>query len=85
MTTLTKAQEAKVAEAREEGLAFLWARTTAGAFQCVGVSWEDVGFHTDDAGNPITDSRGNTVLLSGVERLDPANATHVALCEEWWG
>ena len=86
MTTATKAQEAKMAEAREEGLAYFSATLhVGGRISFVGNSWEDGGFSINDEGSPVRDSRGNTVATSRVEELDPSNTSHVALCEEWWG
>ena len=82
----TKAQEAKMAEAREEGFSFFWARThTGNTSQFVGQTWEDGGFRVNDDGEPVKDSRGNSVASSKVEELDPTNAAHLAQCEEWWG
>lgn len=84
--TATKTQEAKMAEAREEGMVFFWAKMhVGGVVKFVGQSWEDGGFCVDEEGEPTRDSRGNTVASSKVEQLDPANAEHVAQCEEWWG
>lgn len=86
MKSISKALEAKIAEAREEGLAFFWASLhVGGAVQFVGYSWEDGGVSVGEDGSPAIDSRGNTVAGFRVEELDPSNSVHVAQCEEWWG
>lgn len=84
LTTLN--QNKAFTAAKNEGLSFFWANMhVGGAVQFVGNSWEDGGFSVNDAGEPVSDVRGNTVASHSVETLDAGNKQHVSQCEEWYG
>jgi len=84
--TTTKTKNQAVEAATAEGLAYFWANMHTGhTISFIGQSWEDAGFRVNDDGEPTKDARGNTVASSTAEKIDAANAAHVAQCEEWYG
>lgn len=81
MNATTESIEAAI----NEGLVYFWASLHVGGTTAfLGHSWEDGGFSTDEAGNPVSDVRGNAVAKHSTEQINPANAAHVRQAEEWY-
>jgi hypothetical protein len=72
-------------EANQQGLSvYSWKLHVSGDVQeCLADSWDACGLFTDESGNPVRDSKGNTVGRYSVREIKPR--VDSSLLREWWG
>ena len=71
--------------ARAQGCRVFWTLFhVRGRAEWVGTSWEESGYSVNADGEPVSDSRGNTVAKFEVCEIDPTDSEHLAMVNEWY-